>query len=64
MKPEIMRRMVVFPQPEGPRNEKNSPGLMRNVYVIDGTETAEITTDIVELDGRAHTYTPLFAACP
>ena len=28
MKPEIMRRMVVLPQPDGPRKEKNSPGLM------------------------------------
>src|SRR6185312_4785289 len=28
MKPEIMRRMVVLPQPEGPRKEKNSPSLM------------------------------------
>ena len=25
MNPETMRRMVVLPQPEGPRNEKNSP---------------------------------------
>ena len=25
MKPEIIRRMVVLPQPDGPRNEKNSP---------------------------------------
>src|SRR5262249_8959167 len=28
MKPEIMRRMVVLPQPDGPRNEKNSPSLI------------------------------------
>ncbi len=28
MKPEIMRRIVVLPQPDGPRNEKNSPGLI------------------------------------
>src|SRR6476620_5367029 len=25
-KPAIMRRVVVLPQPEGPRSEKNSPG--------------------------------------
>jgi hypothetical protein len=31
MKPDIMRRMVVLPQPDGPRNEKNSPGLMWTV---------------------------------
>ncbi len=28
MNPETMRRMVVFPHPEGPRNEKNSPSLI------------------------------------
>ncbi len=28
MKPEIILRIVVLPQPEGPRNEKNSPGLI------------------------------------
>ena len=28
MKPEIIRRIVVLPQPEGPRKEKNSPGLI------------------------------------
>ena len=28
MKPEIIRRMVVLPQPEGPRKEKNSPALI------------------------------------
>ena len=28
LKPEIMRRIVVLPQPDGPRKEKNSPGLM------------------------------------
>lgn len=25
LKPAIMRRVVVFPQPDGPSNEKNSP---------------------------------------
>lgn len=28
MKPAIMRRRVVLPQPEGPRRKKRSPGLM------------------------------------
>ena len=28
MKPEIIRRIVVLPQPDGPRKEKNSPDLM------------------------------------
>src|SRR5262249_36580703 len=27
-KPEIMRKMVVLPQPDGPRKEKNSPDLI------------------------------------
>ena len=28
VKPEMMRRIVVLPQPDGPRNEKNSPALI------------------------------------
>jgi hypothetical protein len=28
MKPAIMRRRVVLPQPEGPRRKKSSPGAM------------------------------------
>ena len=28
IKPEIIRRIVVLPQPDGPRKEKNSPGWM------------------------------------
>ena len=28
VKPEIMRKIVVLPQPDGPRNEKNSPGFI------------------------------------
>ena len=31
MKPDTMRRIVVLPQPEGPRKEKNSPGLMETL---------------------------------
>jgi hypothetical protein len=27
-KPAIMRSVVVFPQPDGPRSEKNSPAAM------------------------------------
>ena len=27
-KPEIIRRIVVLPQPDGPRMEKNSPALI------------------------------------
>src|SRR6476620_1441455 len=31
-KPAIIRRVVVFPQPEGPRSEKNSPpGMWRSM---------------------------------
>jgi len=31
MKPETIRRIVVFPQPDGPRNEKNSPGFIETL---------------------------------
>ena len=40
-KPEIMRRMVVLPQPEGPRIEKNSPAFDHEVGRIYGSKTAE-----------------------
>src|SRR3546814_16388537 len=30
-KPEMVRSKVVLPQPDGPRNEKNSPGAMSSV---------------------------------
>ncbi len=53
MKPEIMRRIVVLPQPDGPRNEKNSPGLMWT-YPVDRPEGAEIRAYPVEIDARAH----------
>jgi hypothetical protein len=29
MNPEMVRRMVVLPQPDGPRKLKNSPGAIR-----------------------------------
>lgn len=43
MKPAIIRRRVVLPQPEGPRRKKSSPGLM----VSERLSTA-LTADLPE----------------
>ena len=38
-KPAIMRRRVVFPQPEGPKREKNSPGLITKLMSSKATKS-------------------------
>ena len=54
MKPEIIRRIVVLPQPEGPRKLKNSPALDGQDDVADSGECAEAHGDVVEFDVLAH----------
>ena len=53
-KPETVRRIVVLPQPEGPRKVKNSPLLIRSVADLNGGEIAETDGDSVEFDVGAH----------
>ena len=52
-KPPIIRSVVVLPQPEGPRSEKNSPGSIDEVDVVDGDEVAELLAQAGELDPTA-----------
>ncbi len=40
-KPATMRSVVVLPQPDGPRNETNSPRSMREVEVLHHDVLAE-----------------------
>ncbi len=40
-KPAISRRVLVLPHPDGPSNEKNSPGLDLEIDMIDGGGLAE-----------------------
>ena len=49
-KPEIIRRIVVLPQPEGPRIEKNSPARIDEIGLVHGDEVAEPHRDALELD--------------
>ncbi len=37
-KPPITRRVVVLPQPDGPRSEKNSPARTLNDTAVDGDD--------------------------
>src|SRR6185437_11029555 len=61
-KPAIMRRVVVLPQPEGPRSVKNSPGGMRRsiastattsskAFVSFWSATSPCTSDLEGRDG-------------
>ena len=42
-KPETVRRMVVLPQPDGPRNEKNSPPSIVTVASRTATKSPKLT---------------------
>ena len=50
----MVRRIVVLPQPDGPRIEKNSPPAIFSVTSFDRDEVAEADRDVVEIDVRAH----------
>ena len=54
MKPEIMRRIVVLPQPDGPRKLKNSPARDGQMHVGDSGQCAEAHGDVVQFDVLAH----------
>ena len=41
-KPAIMRSVVVLPQPDGPRNETNSPRSAARLKSCDGDDRAEL----------------------
>ena len=48
MKPAIMRRVVVLPQPEGPSSETNSPSLQLEVEAVDRRDVAEALLDAAQ----------------
>ena len=54
MKPEIMRRMVVLPQPDGPRNEKNSPSLMVRLRLRTAVKLPKRFTTLDEVEVIGH----------
>ena len=54
MKPEIIRRIVVLPQPEGPRKEKNSPGLIVTSTLSTARKVPKSIETLVEIDIFAH----------
>ena len=54
MKPEIIRRIVVLPQPDGPRKEKNSPGWMLTDSHCRRRGKCRNPSHIVEIDPGAH----------
>ena len=44
--PAIIRSVVVLPQPDGPSSEKNSPGPIIEVDVVDGDDLAEHLAEV------------------
>src|SRR5215208_1269026 len=53
-KPAIIRRVVVFPQPEGPRSEKNSPpGMWRSMPSTAVTSTNRLVSLLSSISPRA-----------
>ena len=66
-KPAIIRNVVVLPQPEGPRSEKNSLA-DRQADVVDRSHVPELLRHVVEDDvavgvcGVVHTVIPLLTA--
>ena len=53
-KPEISRRQVVLPEPDGPSMAKNAALGDREVDAVDGADRAEVARDVLELDGEGH----------
>ena len=49
-KPAIIRSVVVLPQPDGPRNDTNSPRSAAEVEVLDGDDAAEPLLDAGEVE--------------
>ena len=58
VKPPIMRRQVVLPEPEGPSRVKNSPALHVQADVVDGAHLlaagGEDARYVLETDGLRH----------
>src|SRR6476620_10101725 len=53
-KPAIIRRVVVFPQPEGPRSEKNSPaGMWRSMPATAVTSSKCLVSLLNSISPRA-----------
>jgi hypothetical protein len=53
LKPAISRSSVVFPQPEGPRKAKNSPGWMARLTSFRTWFVAVGQVDALDVDGDA-----------
>ena len=49
-KPPIIRRVVVLPQPDGPRSEKNSPPPIVERHVVDRPDLAELLREVAQAD--------------
>ena len=58
-KPETVRRIVVLPQPDGPRKEKNSPPLISKVALSTAVKSPNRTVIVVEFDARTHLPVPV-----
>ncbi len=53
----MIRSKVVFPQPDGPRSEKNSPRSDRQIDTVDGHGISELLGDLVDRDEAGITHT-------
>ena len=54
MKPEIVRKIVVLPQPDGPRMEKNSPPAIFSEASFTATKSPKRMVTSVDVDVGAH----------
>ena len=51
-KPPIIRSVVVLPQPDGPRSEKNSPAADVEGDAVDRSDVAEVLREVDQADLR------------
>ena len=56
-KPAIIRKVVVFPHPDGPRKETNSPPSTSQVEILDGGIAYELLANMVESE-KGHQFIP------
>ena len=54
VKPEIIRRMVVLPQPDGPEEGKELTRLDVDIHMVNRPKISEIAADIIEINPGTH----------